>query len=146
MVKPSTLSLLTVLHSVTAIDLNLNFNIITNNDKLESEVRSLRAMCMENMISWKDYDGLEGNLHFDPSPKWNANAEASRVFQEIISRKSMCSYCNKVLIRISYARVLNQSLCVIPKDKVMFDIPEVKSLAMDEAILMLSFLEIQGLL
>lgn len=138
--------------------MNFDFNVITNNEELESEVEilkgqvselntSLGASYMENEISWKDYDGSDGSLHFEPNPTWNADIEASRAFRKTESGKKVYSYRNKVLMGMSQTRILNEPPYITPKDEVVFDIPyDVEVPDTDEGILMLSVLEMQGLL
>ena len=73
--------------------------------------------------------------------------EASRKFRETLTGKDVYSYRSKVEMGMSQTRVLNEPPLVTPKDDVMFDIPDDVDLPdSDEGILMLSVLEMQGLL
>ena len=100
---------------------------------------------MKNEISWPDYDGSEGSLHFDPEPTWSDDVEAVRRFRETESG-SVYNYRNKVLMGMAQTRVLNEPPSVTGKDEVMFDIPNVTRPSTDTEIMMLSVLEMQGLL
>lgn len=120
-------------------------------EMLEGQVdalnRSLGEVYMEDMISWYDYDGSEGSKHFDPEPGWSNDVEASRLFRMTETGKDVYSYRSKVLMGMSQTRVLNEPPYVTPKDEVVFDIPmDVELPDTEEEILMLSVLEMQGLL
>jgi Amidase len=86
-------------------------------------------------------------LHFDPAPTWSQDVEAMRKFRATTSG-SVYNYRNKVLMGLAQTRILNESPePPTPKDEVVFDIPtDVVLPTTNEGIMMLSVLEMQGLL
>lgn len=113
--------------------------------EIHGPVKSLGATYMEDMIDVKDYDGSEESFHFDAEPSWVDDVKASRKFRETASGGAY-NYRNKVLMGLAQTRVLNDPPYVTPKEDVVFDIPDVDLPDTDEGIMMLSVLEMQGLL
>lgn len=119
----------------------ITVDIYVSNDKTLGEVY------MKDFISWTDYDGSDGSLHFDPSPTWTDDVENSRKFRLTETGSKVYSYRSKVTMGMSQTRVLNEPPYVTPKEDVVFDIPvDIVRPETDEEILMLSVLEMQGLL
>lgn len=100
-------------------------------------------------IAWADYDDSADSFHFsaDEPAKWAADIEAVRRFRETETGSEVYNYRNKVLMGMSQTRVLNDPPFVTPKEDVVFDIPlDVELPDSEEGIMMLSVLEMQGLL
>ncbi|CAB9517155.1 Glutamyl-tRNA(Gln) amidotransferase subunit A [Seminavis robusta] len=109
-------------------------------------VPSQGAQYFEYDIKWNDYDGTNGSLHFEPEPTWGEDVEAIRAFRDTESG-GVYNYRNKVLMGMAQTRILNDPSNVTAKDDVEFDIPlDVVRPESDEEILMMSVLEMQGLL
>eukprot|EP00977_Amphora_coffeiformis_P002492 scaffold464_cov181-Amphora_coffeaeformis.AAC.30 len=115
--------------------------------EIHGPVKSLGETYMEDFILWPEYDMSEGSLHFtDTNSRWSNQITAARAFRETASG-SEYNYRNKVLMGLAQTRILNDSEETTPKEDVVFDIPvNVTRPAMDEAIMMLSVLEMQALL
>lgn len=110
------------------------------------EMPSPGALYMEQDIKWPDYDGSNESLHFDPEPTWSNDVEAIRAFRKTESG-GVYNYRNKVLMGMAQTRVLNYPPEVTAKEDVDFTIPtDVVRPDTDEEILMMSVLEMQGLL
>lgn len=137
------LALLSVLPMALA-DLDACENVLEV--EIHGPEKSEGAKYMEREIRWLDYDASEGSLHFEPEPTWGDDVEAVRAFRETASG-GVYNYRNKVLMGMAQTSVLNEPPEVTPKDAVEFDIPtDVVLPATNEEIMMLSVLEMQGLL
>ena len=92
------------------------------------------------------YDGSNTSLHFEAEPTWSADIEAVRAFR-LTESGGVYNYRNKVLMGMSQTRVLNDPPSVTAKDDVNFFIPlNITRPETDEEIMMMSVLEMQGLL
>ena len=112
----------------------------------ERSLPSQGALYMEYGIKWPDYDGRNGSLHFEPAPTWADDVAAVRAFRETESG-GVYNYRNKVLMGMAQTRVLNQPPSVTAKEDVMFEVPmDVVRPETDEELMMMSVLEMQGLL
>jgi hypothetical protein len=79
-------------------------------------------------------------------PTWSADVEAVRAFR-LTESGGVYNYRNKVLMGMSQTRVLNDPPSVTAKEDVNFFIPlNVTRPETDEEIMMMSVLEMQGLL
>jgi hypothetical protein len=117
--------------------------------ELESQVSNIKSVgevYMEDMILVDDYDGSADSFHFRNSSSWSNRVQASRNFRTTASG-SIYNYRNKVLMGMAQSRILNEAPEVTEKDAVVFDIPlDIQRPDTDEEVMMLSVLEMQGLL
>jgi Asp-tRNAAsn/Glu-tRNAGln amidotransferase A subunit and related amidases len=118
-------------------------------DELESQVSNIKTLgqvYMEDMILVDDYDGSANSFHFRNTSSWANRVQAGRNFRAT-SSGSIYNYRNKVLMGMAQSRILNEAPEVTDKDAVEFDIPlDIVRPETDEEVMMLSVLEMQGLL
>mmetsp|Transcript_13637 Transcript_13637/g.25652 ORF Transcript_13637/g.25652 Transcript_13637/m.25652 type:complete len:263 (-) Transcript_13637:1795-2583(-) len=117
--------------------------------ELESQVGNIKTLgqvYMEDMILVDDYDGSANSFHFRNTSSWANGVQAGRNFRATASG-SIYNYRNKVLMGMAQSRILNEAPEVTEKDAVVFDIPlDIERPDTDEEVMMLSVLEMQGLL